>query len=286
MATCKDSATGAKIRFFVGLGAIISLLYYSVLRQQQMASYELAILLVFTLAALGFDYLKVNQFLAVLNTQKEAQCSHEVSIRTALTTTLKSRILLRLVGTELLALYYAFLAKSESHSVVGENRWFSYSRSSNAHDVFLFVALSQLPFLPFIHIILEYKKGPGLAWAVTLITLWSVIWYLAQVEAVKLRPIELAKDRLKYRFGIIWTADIPLKRISTARSIDAGEQLDERDMFLSPWGSTRNILLEFDIPIQFTGPYSLRVRKRKAAISVDNPSHFLSHLALRGIATS
>ena len=285
MANHRGSVTSAKIRFFLGLGAIISLFYYSVLRQQQIASYELAILLAFTLTALGFDYLKVNQFLTVLNERKETQCSHEVSIRAALTTTLKSPILLKLVGTELLALYYAFLAKFESHGVVGEDRWFSYSRSSNAHDMFLFVALSQLPFLPFIHVLLEHKKGPGPAWVVTVLTLWSVIWYLAQVEAVKLRPLELAKDHLKYRFGIVWTADIPLRKIRLARSIDVAEQLDEDDLFLSPWGSKRNVLLEFEVPIQFAGPYWLRQRRRRAAISVDEPSRFLSQLALRGVAT-
>jgi len=273
------------MKFFVGLGLVISLFYYSVLRQQQIAGYEYTFLLLMTLAALVFDYMKVSQFLSAAQEQEEIQCSHDLAIQTALTATLKSPLLLKLVGTELLTLYYAFFAKSERYGIVSKNTLFSYAKSSNAHDVFLIVALSQLPFLPFIHFILEHKKGPGPAWVVTLLTLWSVIWYLAQVEAVKFRPIELSDDQLKYRFGLFWVADVPLSEIKMARKIDFTETLDGNELFLSPSGSKKNVMLEFEAPVRFSGPYMLRKRKEKAAISLDNPSGFLSESALRGVAT-
>ena len=277
--------TKEKMKFFLGLGLMISLLYYSLLRQQQIMAYEYAILLSLTLAALVFDYLKVSQFLAVAKEHEKANCSHDIAIQTALSSTLRSRFLLKLVGTELLTLYYAFFAKFERSGVGSQNTQFSYAKSSNAHDVFLFVALSQLPFLPFIHVVLEYKKGPGPAWAITLLTLWSVIWFLAQVEAVKFRPIELSDDHLKYRFGLIWMADIPLSKIKMARSTAVAETLNRGDLFLSPLGSAKNVILEFEVPIRFSGPYMLRRREKKAAISLDNPSRFLSQLALRGVPT-
>ena len=285
IANYQRSMTRAKMKFFLGLGLMISLFYYSVLRQQQIMGYEYAILLSLTLATLVFDYLKVSQFLAVAKEHEEAQGSHDFAIQTALAATLKSPLLLKLVGTELLTLYYAFFAKFDRSGVVCKNTPFSYAKSSNAHDVFLFVALSQLPFLPFIHVFLEYKKGPGPAWVITLLTLWSVIWFLAQVEAVKFRPIELSNDQLKYRFGLFWRADIPLSKIKMARSINVSETLDGDDLFLSPLGSTKNVILEFEAPIRFSGPYMLKRCEGKAAISLDNPSNFLSQLALRGVAT-
>lgn len=278
------SITREKIQFFLGLGLMISLFYYSVLRQQQIMGHEYAILVSLTLAALIFDYLKVSQFLTVAKEYEEAQFSHDLAIQTALTATLKSPLLLKLVGTELLTLYYAFFAKFECSGIVSKNTQFSYAKSSNAHDVFLFVALSQLPFLPFIHIFLEHKKGPGPAWAITLLTLWSVIWFLAQVEAAKFRPIELSNDHMKYRFGLFWMADIPLRKITMARSVDVGEMLDGDDLFLSPLGSTKNVILEFEAPIRFSGPYMRKRCEGKAAISLDNPSTFLRELALRGVA--
>ncbi len=280
------SMTKEKVKFFLGLGVLLLLLYVSMLRQQQIMSYEIVILLSLTIAALVFDYRKVTQFLALTKEHEEARCSHELATQKALATTLKSPLLVKLLKTELLTLYYAFFANFDRSGRVAKQTQFGYAKSSNAHDVFLFVALSQLPFLPFIHAILEYKKGPGPAWAITLLTLWSVVWFLAQVEAVKFRPIELSNDYLKYRFGLSWTADIPISKIKTARTVGVGESLSGNDMFLSPMGSKKNVILEFDAPIRFSGPYLMKRRESIAAISLDNPTAFLDELALRGVATS
>lgn len=280
------SMTKGKVKFFLGLALLLLLLYVSVLRQQQIMSYEVVILWSLTIAALVFDYRKVSQFLALTNEHEQAQCSHELATQRALETTLKSPLLVKLLKTELLTLYYAFFANFERSGGVAKQTQFGYAKSSNAHDVFMFVAFSQLPFLPFIHAVLEYKKGPGPAWVITLVTLWSVVWFLAQVEAVKFRPIELSSDYLKYRFGLSWTADIPISNIKAARTVGVGESLSGNDLFLSPMGSAKNIILEFDAPIRFSGPYLMKRREKKAAISLDNPSAFLDELALRGVATS
>ena len=212
------------------------------------------------------------------------QRSHDQAIRAALASVVNSSFFLKLFGTELLTLYYAFFAKFDCNELSTDRGVFSYAKSSNAYDVFLAVALSQLPLLPFLHILIEYKKGPAVAWVITIVTLWSVIWYLAQVEAVKSRPIELSNRHLHYRFGLFWTADIPLSNIKTARVVAATEILGQKDLFLSPFGSARNVMLEFEEPVLFTGPYLMRRRKNRAAISLDSPSSFLNQLRLRGVA--
>ncbi len=277
--------TGAKARFFLGLGLLLVLFFVSVSRQQEITGYEYAALLSLILAALVFDYRMTSRFLAVAEEYEKARYTHDFAIETALTATLKSPVLVRLLRTEVLALYYAFFANFERSDVASKHTQFGYAKSSNAHDVFLFVALSQLPFLPFIHAVLEYKKGPGPAWVVTLLTLWSVVWFLAQVEAVKYRPIELSDKRLRYRFGLLWVADIPLREIKMVRRVGVAETLDGSDLFESPMGSVKNVILEFETPVRFSGPYGLRRRERRAAISLDDPLRFLGQLALRGVAT-
>lgn len=277
------SMTTEKTKFFLGLGLIIFLVYFSALRQQQIMGYELAILVSLTLAVLVFDYLKVSQFLTVVRKHQNARCSHDFSIQSALIATLKSQLLLRLLQAELLVIYYAFFAKFERDGAITRYTPFSYARSSNAHDVFLFVAFAQLPFLPFIHVLLEIKKGPGAAWAITLLTLWSVAWYLAQSEAVKFRPIELSDDHLRYRFGLSWSASIPLAEIKSVRLVDVSETLSGDKLFMSPLGSKRNVMLEFHTPIRFSGPYRQKRCETKAAISLDNPSRFLDELKSRDV---
>lgn len=285
IAKYQTSMIREKLRFFLGLGLLLLLFYVSVSRQQQPMGYEYAVLLSLALAILVFEYLKVSKFLTVVKECEDAQRPHDLAIEAALTATLKSPLLVRLLRNEVLTLYYAFFASFERSGVVVKHSPFGYAKSSNAHDVFLFVALSQLPFLPLIHAVLEYKKGPAPAWTITLLTLWSVVWYLAQVEAVKFRPIELSNDYLRYRFGLLWTADIPLEKIRSARSVDVAETFDGKDLFVSPMGSAKNVILEFEAPIRFSGPYALRRHESKAAISLDDPADFLRQLALRGVAT-
>ncbi len=277
------SVTGEKAKFFLGLGLLVSLTYVSVLRQQQPTGLECAALLSLTLALFAFDYLKVSQFLSIVEGREGHRRSHEQAIQSALEAVLRFPLLLEFLRTEVLVLYYAFFANYERNGVITEHKRFGYAGSSNAHDVFLFVALSQLPFLPFIHVIIEAIKGPGPAWAVSLLTLWSVIWFLAQVEAVKFRPIELSEHQLRYRFGLVCSADIPLSTIKLARHVDVSETFAGEDLFLSPIGSKKNLFLEFDAPIQFRGPYRLKRREIRAAISVDDPAGLLRELALRGV---
>ena len=277
------SMTKEKMRFFLGLILIISLVYFSVLKQQQILGHELAILLSLTLAVLLFDFLKVSQFLVLVREHENVRCSHDFAIQSALTATLKSRLLLKLLQSELLVLYYAFFTNFERDGVNTRCTPFSYAKSSNAHDVFLVVAFSQLPFLPFVHVLLEIKKGPGAAWAITLLTLWSVVWFLAQSEAVKFRPIELSDDHLRYRFGLSWSANIPLDQIKSGREVDVSETLSGDDLFMSPLGSKRNVVLEFHTPIRFSGPYKQKRCETKAAISLDSPLPFLKELESRGV---
>ena len=281
----QKSMARAKAKFFLCLGVLMSLLLYSVSRQQHVGSYEFAILVSVILATLLFDYWKLSQCLDRYEAYKR-HLSPDRAIRASLKDTLKSPMLLKLVGTGLLTLHYAFFAAVERDQVVREDSLFSYSKSSNAYDVFLFVALSQLPFLPFVHVIIEYHKGPPLAWGVTLLTLWSVIWYAAQVEAVRCRPVELTGEHLKYRFGLFWAADIPLNNIKMARIIDVADRTEGKSLFLSPFGSKRNVFLEFEAPVEFIGPYFVKKQRRKAAISLDEPARLLSQLAARGVLTA
>ncbi|MDJ0916340.1 MAG: hypothetical protein QNJ05_01165 [Woeseiaceae bacterium] len=275
--------TREKTRFFLGLFLMICLVYFSVLREQQLLGHEIAILLSLTLVVLLLDYLKVTQFLALVREHGNARRSHDFAIQTALTATLRSQLLVKLLRSELLVLYYAFFTNFERDGVNTRHTAFSYAKSSNAHDVFLFVAFSQLPFLPFIHMLLEIKKGPGAAWAVTLLTIWSVVWFLAQSEAVKFRPIELSNDHLRYRFGISWSANIPLDQIKSGRVVAVSEELSGDDQFMSPLGSKRNVVLEFHTPIRFTGPYRQKRYETKAAMSLDHPLRFLKALESRGV---
>lgn len=272
----------AKVGFLFGLATLTGILCLTALNRQQHASEAYAIVAAALLAAWVLDFFMLGSFLQLCRDRRARGLSVDGSVRAALKTALKWPLLMRMLETEFLTLYYAFFAKTESHDTATDTR-FAYSKTSNARDVYLCVAFSQLPFVPFIHAFIEHKKGPAGAWVFTLITLWSVIWYLAQVQAVRFRPLLIEGEQLRYRFGLMWEAEIPLDNICLARHLDICEKLNSNELFLSPMGSRKTLLLEFKTPVQFSGPYFMRKRRCKAAIAVDDPSLLLGELAYRGV---
>lgn len=175
-------------------------------------------------------------------------------------------------------IFYAFLAKQPSTTQANGINIFSYQKSSNAKDMFGVIAIAQIPTLPLIHLFVETEVNSAVAWAVTALTGWSVIHYLAQINATKFNPICLRDSVLHYRYGLSWKATIPTAQIREARSLTFKDKVDPIRHFVSPLGSNKNIVLEFEKPVVFIGQLGIFKRKRTALISLDNPTQFLEAL--------
>jgi len=281
--TYQKYIAGAKVKFIFGLAIVVTLFNISMLKSQQVLNYQLAVVILASTAGFIFDYLVLNKLFKLFEHEKNKNGAVDDSINSALRIILKWPLLFKALNAELLTLYYAFFAKFERQETTDEITSFSYSKLSNAKDMFWIVAIAQVPTLPLIHVVIENKNMPMLAWGITLLTLWSVIWYLAQVQAIRFRPIEMDNRLLKYRFGLFWKSDIPLKQINKARKINYNDKVDGFAYFLSPLGSEKNIIMEFETSIRFVGPYFLSKRRKKAMISLDRPEEFLNQLSLRGV---
>lgn len=240
-------------------------------------------MLVIAATAFVFDMVWLNR---VLNLFIYNQCrAHQVHVAldNSVKAVLKNVILYRLIKNELFILFYAFFAKHVKQDTSDEINSFGYTKSSNAKDIFWVVAMAQLPTLPFIHFLIDKEANAIAAWIVTALTLWSVVCYWAQVDAIKFRPIVLSTSTLYYRFGLSWEADIPLTDIKTARKVNYTDKPNTFDFFISPIGSHKNIVLEFERPVKFYGRYFLSKRKQRAVISLDRPQLFLTELAREGV---
>lgn len=190
-----------------------------------------------------------------------------------------------LVRQEILVIFYSFFAKYYQPAKLDNTRFFGYQKASNCKDVFWLVAVAQLPTLPFIHFFIEHQGNAFAAWIVTTITLWSVLYFYAQRTAVQFLPIELTNDTLEYRYGMSWQASIPLSAIKSARIVGANDNPDYFDWFISPFGSDKNLIIEFYRPVAFKGLYFTRKRRKKAVLAVDNPNALLIELAKKNILT-
>jgi hypothetical protein len=275
-----DSAIGkTKIAIACCFFTVLSLFYISVIE-----SAELDTVFAIAAIALTIDMAWLNKALNHFLCNRRHFFSIHSALENALNETLKSRYLYRPVKNELFVVFYAFFAKHFPEEYSDNLNSFSYTKSSNAKDIFWVVAIAQIPTLPFIHFIIEKEANPIAAWIVTALTMWSVIYYLAQAHAVRFNPVQLTKANLNYRYGIAWAADIPLVDINVARKLTYTDKPNPFDFFISPIGSSKNIVLEFNTPIKFKGRNFLDKNKSKAVLSVDNPDALLTQLAKRGVS--
>lgn len=175
-------------------------------------------------------------------------------------------------------IFYAFLTRQRFTNQTKAIQIFSYQKSSNAKDMFWVIAIAQIPMLPLIHLFVETEVNSAVAWVVTALTGWSVIHYLAQINATKFNPICLSNSVLHYRYGLSWKATIPIEQIREARSLTFKDKIDPMCHFVSPLGSNKNVVLEFEKPMVFVGQLGIFKRKRTALISLDNPTQFLEAL--------
>lgn len=276
---CNSAIRKTKIALTCSFSTVFLLFYVSVFERV-----ELAIVLAIAAIAFAIDIAWLNKVLNdFLCKRNHFSCIHS-ALENSLNEVLRKKYLYRPIKNELLVVIYAFFAKYFPEDYTDSINSFSYAKSSNAKDIFWVVAIAQIPTLPFIHFMVESEANPIAAWFVTAITIWSVIYYLAQVHAVRFNPVQLTKTNLNYRYGIAWAAEIPLVDISVARKITYTDKPNPFDFFLSPIGSSKNIVLEFNHRIEFKGRYFLNKKKSKAVISVDNPQAFLAQLAERGVS--
>lgn len=193
---------------------------------------------------------------------------------TYLNQSLRFKALNWLLKDELSVLFYALFAKHFKTPAVSD-RCFTYDKASNSKDMFWVVFIAQLPTLPFIHFMMDNIGHPLAAWLVTVLTLWSVVYYYAQIEAIRHRPIEITDTHLLFRFGLSWSADIPLSDVVEIKALTPSDKFDHFSHFVSPMGSQKNILINFNQPIKFIGRYGFYKKRSHAVISVDAPQELI-----------
>lgn len=121
---------------------------------------------------------------------------------------------------------------------------------------------------------------PRVAWVLTALSAYSVLWLVAHGQAVRCRPVLLTATTLVVRVGLVWRiATLRAHLVSavelTAMPAPAPEVLNAARPLLTP----PNLLLTFAEPQRVRGLYGLHRTVRYLAIYVDEPADLARQLA-------
>lgn len=120
---------------------------------------------------------------------------------------------------------------------------------------------------------------PRVAWGLTIVGVYSLLWLLAHGQAVRCRPVLVSPQAVTVRIGMIWRVVLPLDAILSVQTIKEepraapGQLNAARLLLVAP-----NLLLTLAAPQVVHGPYGLRRTVRRLAIYVDEPQRLQQQL--------
>ncbi len=110
--------------------------------------------------------------------------------------------------------YAIFAKRIKSERFYGETHFSYHLKDGAQSNSFGFILLILFE-LPVMHLLLHFIWSPWVANLVTLLTLLSLIFFIAEYRAMSRRPISVDKERLIIRYGIYNVRTVLLKDIKS-----------------------------------------------------------------------
>jgi len=128
-----------------------------------------------------------------------------------------------------------------------------------------------------VHVALHFWVGPTVAWIVTALSVYGVLWLLGDFQALRLRPIVLTDEGIRLRLGLRWEVELPYSRI---RSVGPAATAVASDLKMAVFGEPQ-VRLELTEPTTVQGVYGLRREASGILLAVDSPERFRQAVAAR-----
>jgi len=182
----------------------------------------------------------------------------------------------RVLATELTIMRFAFVGwrrpRGDWFTVHRTNGWALYAGT--------FVALTLVE-TPLVHVALSAFGHATVAWVLTALSLYSVVWLVGDLHALRHGGVAVRGDMLVVQVGVRWNARIPRAEIVWAARCD-GATCKRSDF--SVLGA--NVVLRLAAPHEVRGLFGRRRVVREVALSVDDADAFLAALRSDALAVS
>lgn len=194
----------------------------------------------------------------------------EQTLRRSLETTyagLPALPVYRLALTETLLIYYGVFG-SFRRTPPARPHTFSYHRSQDTTvslALMLIIALEVVP----LHVLVHSWSGVG-AWLLTGASLYTLLWLLGDLQALRLKPITLTPTRLRLYTGLRWQAEVTLDNIAAVTTAEPRAAC----INLSISRSKPQLYLLLKRPASVFGVFGRRTEVTCIGVCVDEPERF------------
>jgi len=189
------------------------------------------------------------------------------------------RVMGRRVGgavfSEVSALWYGFAGWGRRSSDRPAGEVFSGHRRNGYPALLGAFLLIVLVETAAVHLLVSLWLGP-VAWVLTALGIYSMVWLLGDFHAARLNPSFLTESHLHLRTGLRWSADIPLADIVGVHDAPPAGKVVRMTMFGAP-----DFWLECAEPTVVAGVFGIQRRVRFIGVGVDDPAGFRNAIGSR-----
>lgn len=120
-----------------------------------------------------------------------------------------------------------------------------------------------------VHLLL-WPWNMGFAILATVLSIYGLIFFIADLTALIKRPVTIRNHALLLRIGIRWNAEIPLSSINEIRSIKGFDKAKENETLDCSIMKDPNVVLTLKEPAVVTGLYGIRRTATRVAFNIDD----------------
>ena len=153
---------------------------------------------------------------------------------------------------------------------------FTYHKTTQYPALFWVMFVSTVISTPVFHFFLM-QWHEWIAWIVTGLTIYGLIWLYRDYSVIKHKPIVLLDETLLIRIGIRWKVDVDLSNIESVES-SVSEEVEEEYTNISILATEKNIFINLHEPIVVEGIFGITKRTSKIALYVDEVDIFIKYI--------
>ncbi|MCG3087036.1 beta-carotene 15,15'-monooxygenase [Sporosarcina cyprini] len=231
----------------------------------------------FLLAELGLIFLLIKHIPSIFREMKLQQTSGLFAFPALVKQKVSGHPLVSMLAAESLMFYYAF-ASWKRKPELAENQFTLHQKTSLVAFYIMLIhaiAIETIGFHWWLH-----EKSVLLAIGLLVLNVYSIVYFLADIQAVRLNPVTVGEDRLYVSLGLGKRMEIPyqaIERIEWGTEAEAVSLKDKEviDFIARDFEEGKaHCVIHFNVPLTATMLLGMEKPFRKAAIRLDEPITF------------
>ncbi|WP_184549048.1 hypothetical protein [Mucilaginibacter sp. FT3.2] len=265
-------ASARRLLFVISICLAIA---YLVLPAQQKA-YILQIRKLSALAELLFivyAFTKFNKLRLAYNAQKAVLPDPIYNLRLAMANTMGDSLGVKIVASELAVLKYGLFSWKKEQPALANSRSFTTHKDFGYIAIWCILLVAVMVETFAFHLLL-LKWSHLAAMIITGLTLYGVIFFIADLSAIIKRKVEINQTTLLLRTGLRWRAIVDIANIQSVNKIINDYNSDDAYLQGGIIKSSGNLLITFKTPVQVDKLYGKSKMVSSILMNIDDYETF------------